>query len=39
MVGDSHTPAPGPRCGEHRADWLRNAGQSGLTEPILHMAM
>lgn len=39
MAGDSHTPAPGPRCGERRAGWLRNAGQSGKSEPMLHIAM
>lgn len=38
MVGDSHTPALGPRCGRQRPGWLRNAGQSGKSKPMLHIA-
>lgn len=39
MAGDSHTQALGPRCGEERAGWLWNAGQSGKSEPMIHIAM
>ena len=39
MAGDSHMPAPGPRCGKQRAGRLWNAGQSGKSGPMLYIAM
>lgn len=39
MAGDSHTPAPGPRCGEQRVSWLWNAGQSGNSKLMLYITM
>lgn len=34
MAGDSHR---GPRCGEQKAGWRWNAGQSDKSEPVVRI--